>query len=317
VSEDAFEYDVAFSFTMADEPLATALNDLLSSRMKTFIYSERQRDLAGKDGHEKFSEVYGKAARLVVVFYRPEWGQTPWTRVEQQAIRQRAFDDGWDFTLFIPTVDKPSLPQWFPKTRLYVGLERWGPNGAAAAIEARVSDLGGLPQQEDISHRAERFTRARKLAQSQREFQESARGVRAASGAYEAFSECLGALVQELEAQSVKLELRQDQQFRIIAGLYPMHALAQFGPRYTNSLEDTKLKLAVYKGFPDIGRYRGSLEKATTLWFETLSYQLVREDTHCWVSGGPATREFLPDQLAQYFLGKYLDVSEKAGFERH
>lgn len=98
---DNFEYDVAFSFHAQDESIATQLNDLVADRMKTFLYSERQRDIAGTDGLEKFSEVYGKSARLVVVLYRPEWGETPWTRVEQEAIRQRAFNSGWDFTTFI------------------------------------------------------------------------------------------------------------------------------------------------------------------------------------------------------------------------
>lgn len=115
--DDVDYVDVAFSFNALDEGLATQLNDLLSDRMKTFIYSERQRDIAGKDGQEKFSDIYGKAARLVVVLFRPEWGETPWTRVEQGAIRQRAFDEGWDFTTFIPTVQKPTMPKWLPKTR--------------------------------------------------------------------------------------------------------------------------------------------------------------------------------------------------------
>jgi hypothetical protein len=27
---------------------------------------------------------------------------------------------------FIPTVQKPTMPGWLPKTRLYVGLDRFG-----------------------------------------------------------------------------------------------------------------------------------------------------------------------------------------------
>src|SRR5262245_20863014 len=64
---DEFEYDVAFSFNAMDEAIATQLNDRLSGRLKTFIYSERQREIAGTDGQESFSQIYGKTARLVVV----------------------------------------------------------------------------------------------------------------------------------------------------------------------------------------------------------------------------------------------------------
>ena len=117
---DEFEYDVAFSFNAIDENLATRLNDLISDRTKTFLYSERQREIAGTDGHITFSDVYAKKARVVVILYRPEWGETNWTRVEQEAVRNRAFSEGWDFTLFIPTIAVQSLPSWFPKTRVYI-----------------------------------------------------------------------------------------------------------------------------------------------------------------------------------------------------
>ena len=147
-----FEYDVAFSFNALDEGVATQLNDLLSPRLKTFIYSERQREIAGADGQEKFSDVYGKTARLVVVLFRPEWGETPWTRVEKDAIKNRSLNDGWDFTTFVPTVDRPQMPPWLPKTRLYVGLQRWGIEAAAAVIEARVAELGGNPREEIRAH---------------------------------------------------------------------------------------------------------------------------------------------------------------------
>lgn len=45
-NEDQFKYDVAFSFLGQDEAIAVQLNDLLSDRLRTFIYSERQLELA-------------------------------------------------------------------------------------------------------------------------------------------------------------------------------------------------------------------------------------------------------------------------------
>jgi hypothetical protein len=61
---EEFEYDVAFSFNALDEGIATQLNDLLSPRLKTFIYSERQREIAGTDGQEASARSTGK---------RPDW----------------------------------------------------------------------------------------------------------------------------------------------------------------------------------------------------------------------------------------------------
>ena len=92
--DNDFEYDVAFSFNAMDEGIATQLNDLLADRLKTFMYSERQREIAGTDGQEAFSRVFGKTARVVVILYRPEWGQTRWTRVEMDAIKNRSLEEG-------------------------------------------------------------------------------------------------------------------------------------------------------------------------------------------------------------------------------
>ena len=83
---DDFEFDVALSFLARDEPLARRIHDMLKDRYKVFLYSEQQKQLAGKDGEAAFKNVYEKLAKLVVILYRPEWGTTPWTRFEQSGI---------------------------------------------------------------------------------------------------------------------------------------------------------------------------------------------------------------------------------------
>ncbi len=94
MNEEGFKYDVAFSFLAQDEGLATELCDLLQDRMRIFLYSKRQEDLAGTDGEETFNAVFGAQARLVVVLYRKGWGESPWTRIEETAIRNRAYKEG-------------------------------------------------------------------------------------------------------------------------------------------------------------------------------------------------------------------------------
>ena len=95
-NDDAFKYDIAFSFVREDEGLATQLNDLVQDRYRTFLYSKAQEQLAGTDGERTFNAVFGEQARTVAVLLRPEWGQTPWTRIEETAIRNRAFSQGYD-----------------------------------------------------------------------------------------------------------------------------------------------------------------------------------------------------------------------------
>jgi len=82
-NDDGFKYDIAFSFVKEDEGLATQLNDHLRDRYRTFLYSRAQEQLVGTDGEETFNSVFEKEARIVAVLLRPEWGHTPWTRIEE------------------------------------------------------------------------------------------------------------------------------------------------------------------------------------------------------------------------------------------
>lgn len=142
-ANDEFKYEVAFSFLAIDEPLARRMNDGLADRMTTFLYSERQKELAGKDGEEAFKSVFRSESRTVVVLFREGWGETPWTRMEQEAIRERAYYHGYDFVLFIKLEADSALPSWMPKTRLYLGLRAYGEKAALAVIEQRVTEAGG------------------------------------------------------------------------------------------------------------------------------------------------------------------------------
>src|ERR1017187_8158044 len=170
MDERKYEYDVAFSFLAQDEPIAVQLNDLLQSRLRTFVYSGRQDEVAGTDGEKTFNAVFGEQSRLVVVLYRNGWGQTPWTRIEETAIRNRAFDQGYDFVKFVPLDENLSVPKWLPRTQLWLGLKRWGAAGAVSVIEARVQELGGEPHEESVQERAARFERSRKFSEERRQF---------------------------------------------------------------------------------------------------------------------------------------------------
>src|SRR3990172_9377256 len=157
MDEKEYKYDVAFSFLEEDEALAKELNDLLQDRVRTFLYSKKQDEIAGTDGEKIFNEVFGVQSRLVVVLYRKGWGQTPWTRIEETAIRNRAYEDGYDFVKFVPLDDPPTVPKWLPRTQLWVGFKRWGVVGTASVIEARIEELGGEPHEETVQERAARL----------------------------------------------------------------------------------------------------------------------------------------------------------------
>jgi hypothetical protein len=136
LTQHEFKYDAAFSFLARDESIAQELNDLIQERVETFLYSKRQEAIAGTDGEKTFNKVFGEDARIVVVLFRDGWGETPWTRIEETAIRNRAYNEGYDFLVLVPLDKNATIPRWLPRTQLWVGFDRWGATGAASVIEA-------------------------------------------------------------------------------------------------------------------------------------------------------------------------------------
>jgi hypothetical protein len=156
--EKPFRYDVAFSFLSRDEALADKLNGLVKERLSTFFYPEQQRILAGSNGEVALNRAFGLDSRVVAILYRPEWGETPFTRVESTAISNRVLAEGYDFALFI-MLEGTSAPPWFPKNRIWTNIERFGVESAAAIIEERVKDRGGLVRSETAEEKAARLVR--------------------------------------------------------------------------------------------------------------------------------------------------------------
>lgn len=208
MSTDQYDFDVAFSYLAEDESLATQLNDLLQDRLRTFLYSKRQEEIAGRDGEKSFNAVFGEKSRLVVVLYRAGWGETPWTRIEETAIRNRAYDHGYGFVIFVPLDESSSVPKWLPRTQLWVGLKRWGMEGAAAAIEARVQELGGEPHDETVLDRAARLERSLNFSAHRKQFLNSEAGVGAANAEFESLRARLRDSLRKFASRPVQFPFR-------------------------------------------------------------------------------------------------------------
>jgi hypothetical protein len=129
------------SFLAADEPFANQIAARLGPALRTFIYSKRQEQLAGRNGVEEFREVFRRNSHLTVILHREGWGDTPWTRVEEDAIRDRAFAEGWRHLLVV-RMDQAVLRPWIPDTRLYFDPTAFPIEDLVAAIKARCAELG-------------------------------------------------------------------------------------------------------------------------------------------------------------------------------
>lgn len=247
--DKTYKYDVAISFLANDLPIATRLKDLLQERLEVFVYTERQLELAGTEGHASFAEVFGNDARSVVVLYRSGWGEKGWTRPERTAIQNRAQDEGYDFVVMIPLDEPPVAPKWFPKNFLWVGWKEYGERSAAAVIEARATQLGSNVRAENIADRAARSQRHIADAKAREQFAMSYEGIQAAKSEFLELRRHFEKLASELAASpgSLQIKISADREAIIVeAGVVGMWI--DLSDPYANRLHSAALEVLFFKG---------------------------------------------------------------------
>jgi hypothetical protein len=311
VDQDSYKYDVAFSFLSQDEALATEINDLLQDRLKTFIYSERQREIAGTDGAETFTKIFAHESRTVVVLYRLDWGNTPWTRIEKTAIQNRSLEEGYDFALFIPLDEPPTVPKWLPRNRLWLGLKRYGPEVTAGVIESRVQEQGGEPHEETVIERAVRLERQFSFTKHRNEFLNSFEGVRAANQEFEYLVKELQHLVTEIE-DSIRLNIKQDiqplavEKQIVILGFGQGLRLLWICP-HSNELDTAKLVLEFWEGHPPFSGISLPCDfEECKLESINFKFDLTPSEQYIWHQT-TSNNHFETKELASFILKQFME----------
>lgn len=257
MNDQKYKYDVAFSFLKEDEKIAIELNDLIQDRYKTFLYSKNQEEVAGTDGELTFNNIFGIETRIVVVLYRKKWGTTPWTRIEQTAIRNRAFENGFEFAIFIPLDERVTLPNWVPKSEIYVGLRRWGHKGTASVIEAKIQKFGGEKRIENIHDKATRKKRELDFKEKRKNYLELESTVREANNE---MSKCFKKLIELVADINMKNELSiiTKQEGGSILDIFTKNYCVNlyWHQPYMNIIDDSKLIIKTFNGAPS--SYSGS-----------------------------------------------------------
>lgn len=161
MTERTRDYDVAVSFLKEDEPLALQVRESLAP-LKVFVYTKEQERIVGNDGVGVFRDVFRSNATVVLVLWRPGWGETPWTRVEATAIRDYCLEAGWDRMVFVRLTRDGAIPKWVPDSYIYLDAATFG-----------VGDLAGLTKAKALQHGVElkaptAADRARQLAERER-----------------------------------------------------------------------------------------------------------------------------------------------------
>jgi hypothetical protein len=199
--------DIAISFMFRDELLAREMTDRLSEAYVVFLFSKRQEELAGSSGIEEFRDVFFRRARLVVVLYRPEWGETPWTRIERMAIEERFLRDGPEFLLFVMMNSADPRPKWLPETRIRLNFDQFGLEQLLGAIKHRLELLGAQPRPDHPTAHARRVADAATFHKNRQKIYDSEEGVAAAATEAEAVIDRLNKLVAEVHQSTPELEI--------------------------------------------------------------------------------------------------------------
>jgi hypothetical protein len=294
-----------------DEAVATQLNDLLQDRVRTFLYSQRQKELAGKDGEQVFGAVFGGKSRFVALLYRDGWGETPWTRIEMVAIQNRTMDEGHDFLLCIPVDDHPQAPKWIPRNRIWIGLKRWGMSGAASVIEARIQELGGEPIEETPALRAARLGRRQEFERAREQFVASEEGVRQANDAVTRLKSTIKTLAAEIAQSERTLPLRTAEvrgEF-LLLGLGPAMVM-NWWLRWANTLADSKLTIEFCNRLPT-HLAAVPLEDHRTLEKTKLHFDWVEPGQAAWAIEEWSRKSFSSEDLAAELLKRYMDFADR------
>lgn len=298
-----FKYDIALSFLARDENIAQEIYERLKERYNVFLYSEQQKELAGRDGESAFKKVFESETKLVVVLYRSEWGSTPWTRMEQTGIRDRAYNTGYDFCTFLALEEKPKVPDWFPKQRLYASVPRFGIEQAVTVVESRAQEAGIESRELTLTERAQMLERQRQFESARTSFLSSYEGVRAAEQADKELRALLSSRFADLEQHIPSLRIEQktnDREFGI-AGVGPA-LMVHYRQAYGNSLTDSKLIVGLFEGGPPLRtiHYFNEPQRLRSIEFQ---FDRTEEMPTCWHHAG---RYYNTEQAAELIIKFWL-----------
>ena len=280
-----FKYDIAFSFTQKDEELAYELFKLLKNRLSCFIYSEEQKKLGGTDGEKVFNSVFSQESRIVVLLFSKDWGKTKWTRIEETAIKNKGFDHGYEFVILIPTEKNITPPDWMPKNRIWIGLDRWGIESAASAIETRVLEFEGTIKNESISDKAARIEKDLEERRRRELILDTTAGLELA------FNE-VGELIKEIKRHETDIKkqtadwhfaVRDNNENGCDILSYGFYLTFQFYQKYRNTPDGAHLFIGLFKGYYDAnGRATDPFSKNTEISTARFRFDINEFNQHGW-----------------------------------
>jgi outer membrane protein assembly factor BamB len=118
-----FSFDVALSYVRPQQELATRVSAALRARgLSVFFDRVDVEAIVGRDGPDALNDIYMAQARVCVLFLSGAYEESPWTRIERDAVLARRVTDHTAFLIPVRVEGEP--PAWLPRQLLYFDLLR-------------------------------------------------------------------------------------------------------------------------------------------------------------------------------------------------
>lgn len=308
---EEFKYDVALSFLAKDISLAKALCDRLSESLNVFFFPRNQEELAGTDGSESMRKPFLLESRLNVVLFRESWGHTPFTSVEEAAIRDSCLKCSFHNVFFLMVEPKDPKPVWLPDTPVRFNLGEFSLEQAVGAIKLRVQERSG---------HFEPLTPLKKADQlkAEQKYQWAKSDMGSQEGIKRIINE-VNSLISEIEHQipevsnqsEVDIECEMNREVCVLRN-QRVSMIVRWHQRYANSLEDSGVSVEEYNGPLLFNRERGQfIQFDRPDQIKKLEYvpDISRALDYGWRHAVSEPQDFIPTkELANQCLIQFLDL---------
>lgn len=307
------KYDVAISFLSQDELIAAALRDRLTEGLEVFFYPRCQEELAGTDGLESMQKPFTDESRVNVVLYRERWGQTPWTRVEETAIKNRCFETGWDSLFFITLDDTSVIPKWLPPTHVRLNFSKFGLEQAVGAIKNTVERCGGTVSPMTASRRAAIYAEDVKYNKDRKELLDAFEGMENVKREVTVIFAEIERLCEEIKKNngiSIGVSTRESPVLLCVLTDNRISLALSWYQAISNSAKDAMLRLGKFNANINNQWIVGA--KPSMIGETRLLPELSRARAYCWVDESKKTVHLSATEVANKCVMKFLDLAKRA-----
>jgi hypothetical protein len=309
-------YDVAISFLYQDLALAQTLYNELSKELEVFFFPRNQEELAGTDGLESMREPFRDQSRLNVVLYRPRWGKTPWTGVEEVAVKESCLATSFRSIFFFVIEPTSEIPTWLPETHVRFNFADFTLDQAIGAIKARVQEMGG---------HFKPMTPARKVAllQIEDEYQRARRQISSQDGML-TIQKNVELLFTELENQlrdvnaGGHLHIEHQSNIRYgnseqycLLGMQRLGLTITWSQRYSNVLDEAALVVRELNENAIVPPGHMRLQQPDVLNEEKYVPDISRVREYIWRSAKGKEEMITSKDLATKLIFQFLDLVER------